>query len=102
MTNVSYKAANRSNTLCIARFDNAGNDICHRKFAVREVFRGSLMTNDNSIMKFEEVMAYLDIGKSTLYTLLRNGDIQSFKIGKTWKIPRKAVEDYVQKSITRK
>ena len=42
MTNVSYKAANRSNTLCIARFDNAGNDICHRKFAVREVFRGSL------------------------------------------------------------
>ena len=53
-------------------------------------------------MKFEEVMAYLDIGKSTLYTLLRNGDIQSFKIGKTWKIPRKAVEDYVQKSISRK
>ena len=47
------------------------------------------MTNDNSIMKFEEVMAYLDIGKSTLYTLLRNGDIQSFKIGKPWKIPRK-------------
>ena len=43
MTNVSYKAANRSNTLCIARFDNAGNDICHRKFAVREVFRGSLI-----------------------------------------------------------
>ena len=41
MINVSYKAANRSNTLCIARFDNAGNDICHRKFAVREVFRGS-------------------------------------------------------------
>ncbi len=43
MTNVSYKAANRSNTLCIARFDNAGNDICHRKFVVREVFRGSLI-----------------------------------------------------------
>ena len=59
------------------------------------------MTNDNCNMKFEEVMAYLDIGKSTLYTLLRNGDIQSFKIGKTWKILRKAVEDYVQKSISR-
>ncbi|MBQ6945574.1 MAG: hypothetical protein IJN43_14825, partial [Ruminococcus sp.] len=42
MTNVSYKAANRSNTLCIARFDNAGNDICHRKFELREVFSGSL------------------------------------------------------------
>ncbi len=31
MTNVSYKAANRSKTLCIERFDNAGNDIGHRK-----------------------------------------------------------------------
>ncbi len=35
MTNISYKAANRSNTLCIARFDNAVNGICHRKTAVR-------------------------------------------------------------------
>ena len=43
MTNISYKATNRSNTLCIARFGNAVNDVCHRKFAVREVFRGSLM-----------------------------------------------------------
>ena len=42
MTKISYKAANRSNTLCIARFDNAVNDVCHRKFVVREFFRGSL------------------------------------------------------------
>ena len=42
MTNISYKATNRSNTLCIARFGNAVNDVCHRNSAVREVFRGSL------------------------------------------------------------
>ncbi len=42
MTNISYKATNRSNTLCIARFDNAVNDVCHRNSTVREVFRGSL------------------------------------------------------------
>jgi hypothetical protein len=41
MTNISYKAATRSNTLCIARVGNAVNDVCHRKFAVMEVFRGS-------------------------------------------------------------
>ena len=45
MAYISYKATNRSNTLCIARFDNAVNDICHRKSAVREVFRGSLVLN---------------------------------------------------------
>ncbi len=41
MTNISYKAANRSNTLCIARFGNAVNDVCHRNSTVMEVFRGS-------------------------------------------------------------
>ena len=43
MTNISYKATNRSNTLCIARFGNAANGVCHRNSAVREVFRGSLI-----------------------------------------------------------
>ena len=57
------------------------------------------MTDNNEIMKFEEVMEYLNIGKSTLYKLLRNGEITSFKIGKVWKIPRKSVEDYIKKKI---
>lgn len=57
------------------------------------------MTGNNEIMKFEEVMECLDIGKSTLYKLLRSGEIASFKIGKVWKIPRQSVEEYIQKSI---
>ena len=48
MTNISYKATNRSNTLCIARFGNAVNDVCHRNSTVREVFRGSLMCKSNN------------------------------------------------------
>ena len=59
------------------------------------------MTDNNEIMKFEEVMEYLNIGKSTLYKLLRNGEITSFKIGKVWKIPRKSVEDYIKKKMKR-
>ncbi len=58
------------------------------------------MTENNEIMKFEEVMEYLNIGKSTLYNLLRNGEIKSFKIGKVWKIPRSAVEEYIRKSMS--
>ena len=57
------------------------------------------MTDNNEIMKFEEVMEYLNIGKSTLYKLLRSREITSFKIGKVWKIPRKSVEDYVKKQM---
>ena len=57
------------------------------------------MTDNNEIMKFEEVMEYLNIGKSTLYKLLRSREITSFKIGKVWKIPRQSVEDYIKKKI---
>lgn len=57
------------------------------------------MADNNEIMKFEEVMEYLNIGKSTLYKLLRNGEITSFKIGKVWKIPRQSVEDYIKKQM---
>lgn len=54
---------------------------------------------ENEIMKFEEVMEYLNIGKNTLYRLLNNGEINAFKIGKVWKIPKKSVEDYVNKKV---
>ena len=57
------------------------------------------MTDNNEIIKFEEVMEYLNIGKSTLYKLLRSGEITSFKIGKVWKIPRQSVEDYIKKQM---
>ena len=57
------------------------------------------MADNNEIMKFEEVMEYLNIGKSTLYKLLRSGEITSFKIGKVWKIPRQSVEDYIKKQM---
>lgn len=54
---------------------------------------------NNDIMRFEEVMEYLDIGKNTLYGLLKNDEINAFKIGKVWKIPRKSVEDYINNKI---
>ncbi len=54
---------------------------------------------NNNIMRFEKVMEYLDIGKNTLYGLLKSGEINAFKIGKVWKVPRKSVEDYVNNKI---
>ena len=35
---------------------------------------------ENEIMKFEEVMEFLNIGKNTLYILLNSGEIQAFRI----------------------
>ena len=57
------------------------------------------MMDHNEIMQIEEVMEYLNIGKNTMYGLLKSGELNAFKIGKVWKIPRKSVEEYVEKEL---
>ena len=71
---------------------------------------------ENEIMKFEEVMEFLSVGKNTLYALLNSGEIQAFRIGlvwffsriflfvigKVWKIPRKSVTAYVEGKLAGK
>lgn len=46
-----------------------------------------------------EVMDYLNIGKNSLYKLLNSGKLKGFRIGKTWKIPRKALQKYIDENI---
>ena len=48
------------------------------------------------IMTFNECRSLLKIGKNTLLNLLHNGDIGAFRIGNRWKIPKKAVLDYLK------
>lgn len=43
-----------------------------------------------------EVMELLRIGKNSLYTLLASGALKAFKVGKLWRISRKAVLEFVQ------
>lgn len=48
------------------------------------------------ILTFEEARSVLRIGKNTLLELLWNGEINAFKIGRCWKIPRTALIAYIQ------
>lgn len=57
------------------------------------------MMDHNEIMQIEEVVEYLNIGKNTMYGLLKSGELNAFKIGKVWKIPKASVEDYVRRKI---
>lgn len=51
------------------------------------------------ILTVEELMEYLNIGKNSAYALLENGKIKAFRIVRIWKIPRKAVEDYIYSEV---
>ena len=48
------------------------------------------------IMTFNECKRLLKVGKNTLLALLHNGDIQAFRIGNRWKIPKISVIEYIK------
>jgi len=51
-------------------------------------FYDDLVTN-------EDLCEMLGIGKNAAYELLQRKLIKSFHIGRSWKIPKKAVEEYI-------
>ena len=54
------------------------------------------MTNDiNQLITVEELQKILGIGKNTAYRLVRQNKIKSIRIGKLWKIPKTAVDEYI-------
>lgn len=49
----------------------------------------------NDIMSILDITEVLSIGRNRVYELLSNGDLKGFRIGRNWKIPKKAVQDYI-------
>ena len=50
---------------------------------------------DEDILTINEMMDMLAIGKNTAYNLLREGKIKSFRLGRSYKILRKSVQEYI-------
>lgn len=54
------------------------------------------MNHENTaVLKVDELAKILSIGRNTAYELIRSGKIRSVKIGRTYRIPLTAVEDYL-------
>lgn len=56
--------------------------------------------NDNlpgDLLTVDELCEILSIGHNAAYSLLNQGKIKAFKIGRIWKISRLAVFDYIAK-----
>ena len=49
----------------------------------------------NDIVTVNELCEMLSIGKNTAYTLLNTGAIKAIHYGRVWKIPKKAVIDFI-------
>lgn len=58
-----------------------------------------------SLMTVEEICEELLIGKNFAYRLLIEGKIKAFRLGRTWKIPRQSLYEFINQQrdfITKK
>lgn len=58
-----------------------------------------LQIEQRSVLKVEDLAHMLSIGRNTAYELVRSGKIRSVKIGRTYRIPLTAVEDYLNTPV---
>ena len=49
----------------------------------------------SDLITIDELCELLSIGRNYAYSLLNAGEIKAFRIGRTWKIPRGAVWEYI-------
>ena len=57
-----------------------------------------MFNNGYEVLTAYEAMDYLGIGENTLYKLLKSGDLGAFRIGRIWKVPKKELDKYIDKS----
>lgn len=55
-----------------------------------------MFTEYGEIVTIDTLCEMLEIGKNTAYALLNGKKIKAFKIGREWRISRKAVEEYIR------
>lgn len=58
----------------------------------------AVLENFDEIMTPDEVCEVLRIGKNALYELLSTGKLKAYRNGRVWRIPKKAVVEYVCKA----
>lgn len=59
-----------------------------------------MTTNEYYILTPEDVMEELCIGRNAIYKLLDSGKLKGFRVGRKRKIPRKALDKYIDESIS--
>ena len=48
--------------------------------------------------KVEDLMPILGIGRNSAYEMVRSGQIRSFRVGRSYRVPKDAVEEFLRKT----
>ncbi len=55
----------------------------------------------NDVLRPDQAMTRLNCSRSMLYKLIKNGDVEAFRVGTTWRITGKSLENYKKRSHTK-
>jgi excisionase family DNA binding protein len=55
-------------------------------------------TMPEQLLTLEQVAAYLNVDKFTVYRLLADKDLPAFKVGNQWRFKKKLIENWLQKN----
>lgn len=55
-----------------------------------------MLDNKCCLLTVDELCDTLMIGRNTAYRLLNSGSLSAFRIGRCWKIPQEAVQEFLQ------
>ncbi len=64
------------------------------------VYHDDVITKDE-IMTIPEVAEYLRLGESTVYRLVRDGELPAFRVGGKWRFHRKRLEHWIEQETER-
>lgn len=51
----------------------------------------------NSLLTVQEACEALMVGKNTIYELIRSNKVDAFRTGRTWKINRNSLENFIKR-----
>ena len=57
-----------------------------------------MFENYDDILTVEEACEALKVGYNAMYALLNTGELRSYRNGRVWRIPKKALVEYIQNS----
>jgi excisionase family DNA binding protein len=55
------------------------------------------MAREQLIIEIDGLCEMLGIGKNTAYQFLNDQEIDAFKVGTVWKIPKKSIEEFIER-----
>lgn len=56
---------------------------------------------EDEILTVNDVAEILYIGKNTVYSLLQSGELRAFRLGKSWRIPRECLNQFIMEKTRR-